>query len=86
MATDEQRLQQKIDKQRDSEARWLQKMLFAAGKAREAREKLADLRGDDLNPLIELDDGTSVPLGKLEEIVEKRVSALMQALGRTIRP
>lgn len=83
---EDKRLQQKINKQRDSEARWLQKMLFAAGKAKEARGKLADLREEEMNPLIELDDGTKVPLEALEEIIEKRVDSLMHALGRTVRP
>lgn len=84
--TEDKRLQQKLNKQWDSEARWLQKMLFAAGKAKEARQKLADLREEDLNPLIELNDGTKVPLDTLEEIIEKRVTTLMEALGRTVRP
>jgi hypothetical protein len=83
--TDDPRQQRKIDKQKDSEARWLQKMLFAAGKAREAREKLAEVTGDDLNPLITLSDGTKVPLDTIEEIVQKRVDSLMDALGRTVR-
>jgi hypothetical protein len=83
--TDDARQQRKIDKQKDSEARWLQKMLFAAGKAREAREKLAEVTGDDLNPLITLSDGTKVPLDTIEEIVQKRVDSLMDALGRTVR-
>ncbi len=79
------RTERKIDKQKDSEARWLQKMLFAAGKAREAREKLVEVSGDDLNPLITLDDGTKVPLDLIEEIVQKRVETLMDDLGRIIR-
>ena len=83
--SDDARQQRKIDKQKDSEARWLQKMLFAAGKAREAREKLAEVSGGDLNPLITLDDGTQVPLDTIEEIVQKRVDTLMDALGRTVR-
>lgn len=78
------RLQKKIDKQRDSEARWLQKMLFAAGKAREAREKLTEIREEELNPLITLDDGTQVSLDTLEEIINKRVDTLMEALGRKL--
>lgn len=82
---DDARQQRKIDKQKDSEARWLQKMLFAAGKAREAREKLTEVTGDDLNPLITLDDGKQVPLDTIEEIVQKRVDTLMDALGRTVR-
>jgi phage shock protein A len=78
------RLQRKIDKQRETEARWLQKMLFALSKAKEAREKLADATGEELNPLIELDDGTQVSLDALDEIVNKRVEALMDALGQGV--
>lgn len=78
------RLQRKIDKQREVEARWLQKMLFALSKAKEAREKLADTTGEALNPLIELDDGTQVSLDALDEIVKKRVEHLMDALGQGV--
>lgn len=79
--TDDKRLQRKIDKQRETEARWLQKMLFALSKAKEAREKLADT-GVEVNPLVTLDDGTQVSLDDLDEIVNKRVDYLMDALGQ----
>lgn len=82
--TDDARQQRQINRHRESEARWLQKMLFATGKAREARQKLSDATGDDLNPLITLDDGTKVPLDTLQEIIEKRVESLMEALGRGV--
>lgn len=80
--TDNKRLQRQIDKYRESEARWLQKVLFATGKAREAREKLSETSGEELNPLITLDDGTQVSLDTLEEIIRKRVDVLMETLGR----
>lgn len=80
----DQAKQRQIDRHRESEARWLQKMLFASGKAREARRKLAEATGDELNPLIVLDDGTQVPLDTMEELVQKRVEALMKVLGRGI--
>lgn len=82
--TNAQRLQRKIDNQRETEARWLQKMLFSLSKAKEARAKLADITGEDLNPLITLDDGTKVSLDALEDIVEKRVETLMDALGQGV--
>ncbi len=78
----DKRLQRRINKQRESEAHWLQKVLFSFGKAREARTKLADATGEQLNPLITLDDGTQIPLDTLEEIIKKRVETLMEALGR----
>ena len=81
--TDQRRLQRKIDKQREIEARWLQKMLFALSKAREARVKLSEATGEDLNPLITLDDGTQVSLDALEDVVDKRVETLMDSLGQS---
>lgn len=83
MSTDKRR-QRQIDRHRDSEARWLQKVLFSLGKARDARTKLAETSGEDLNPLITLDDGTRVPLDTLEEIIKQRVADLMADLGRGI--
>lgn len=82
--TDARRLQRKIDKQREVEARWLQKMLFALSKAKEARAKLAETTGEDLNPLITLDDGTQISLDALEDIVDKRVESLMDDLGQGV--
>lgn len=74
--------QRKIAKQREDEARWLQKVLFDLSKARDAREKLVETSNEDLNPLITLDDGTQVPLDKLEEIIQKRVDDLRDTLGQ----
>ena len=74
--------QRKINRQRENESRWLQKVLFSLGKAREAREKLADVTGDDLNPLIVLEDGTKIPLDTLEEIIRSRIDTLMEHLGQ----
>lgn len=81
--TDQRRTQRKIEKQRETEARWLQKMLFALSKAREARAKLAEVSGEELNPLITLDDGTQISLDALEEVVIKRVDVLMDSLGQS---
>lgn len=78
--------QRKIDKQRDSEARWLQKMLFASGKAQEARTKLNEIRTEDLDPIITLDDGTTLSLSTLDRIIAKRVDDLMELLGRRVAP
>ncbi|MFZ0014451.1 MAG: hypothetical protein WAL25_10100 [Acidimicrobiia bacterium] len=82
--TDARRQQRKIDNQREIEARWLQKMLFALSKAKEARAKLAETTGEELNPLITLDDGVQISLDDLEAVVEKRVETLMDALGQGI--
>lgn len=80
----EKRLQRQIDNHRENEARWLQKVLFATGKARDAREKLADATNEQLNPLITLDNGDQIPLDTLEEIIQKRVDDLNVALGRGV--
>lgn len=76
------RLQRKITKQREDEARWLQKVLFALNKARDARTKLVETTDEALNPLITLDDGTKVTLDTLEEIINKRVADLRESLGQ----
>lgn len=78
------RLQRKITKQREDEARWLQKVLFALAKAHDARTKLAETSDEELNPLITLDDDTQVPLDKLEAIIQKRVDDLRAALGQGV--
>ena len=78
----DRQLQRKIERQLQNESRWLQKVLFDLGKAREARLKLAEVRDENLNPLIVLDDGTKIPLDKLEEIIRARIDVLMEALGQ----
>ena len=75
-------LERKIERQLQNESRWLQKVLFALGKAKEARTKLAETRGDQLNPLIVLEDGTQIPVDALETIIRKRIDTLMEALGQ----
>lgn len=80
--TDARRLERQINSYRESEARWLQKVLFATNKAAEARSKLSEATNEDLNPLITLDDGTNIPLGTLEEVIQKRVDKLMDDLGQ----
>jgi U3 small nucleolar RNA-associated protein 14 len=80
----ERRLQRQIDSHRENEARWLQKVMFAMGKARDAREKLAEATNEQLNPLITLDNGDQIPLNMLEEIIQKRVDDLNITLGRGV--
>jgi hypothetical protein len=77
----EKRLQRQINNHRENEARWLQKVLFATGKARDAREKLAEAT-NELNPLITLSNRDQIPLDTLEEIIQKRVDDLHVSLGR----
>lgn len=83
-AAAEKRLQRQINNHRENEARWLQEVLFAMGKARDAREKLAEATNERLNPLIKLDNGDQIPLNTLEEIIHKRVDDINATLGRGV--
>jgi hypothetical protein len=74
--------QRKIDRLLQSESRWLQKVLFAVGKTREAREKLAEARGEKLDNLIVLKGGKKVSLDDLEAAFHSRVVENMTALGQ----
>lgn len=81
MTTLDRQTQRKLERLRETESRWLQKAAFALGKTREAREKLADAVGEDLDPVITLDDGTSVTLDEVERHIRERVEALRSGLG-----
>ncbi|MEX1207467.1 MAG: hypothetical protein WEE36_02520 [Acidimicrobiia bacterium] len=74
--------QRKIDSLLQSESRWLQKLLFSVGKTREAREKLAEAKGEKLDNLIVLKGGKKVSLDDLEEALRARVFENMTALGQ----
>lgn len=80
----DKRDQRKLERQLQGESRWLQKTLFALGKAREAREKLSETKGKKLDPLIALKDGTTISLDALEEVIQERVTQLREALGQGI--
>jgi hypothetical protein len=74
--------QRKIDSLLQSESRWLQKVLFSVGKTREARQKLAEAKGEKLDNLIVLKGGKKVSLDDLEEALHQRVVENMTALGQ----
>lgn len=74
--------QRKIERLLQNESRWLQKVLFAVGKTREAREKLAEAKGGKLDNLIVLKGGKKVSLEDLEEALHERVVENMTALGQ----
>ena len=78
----DKRQERQISKHRESEARWLQKVLFDLGKARDARAKLAETTGEELNPLITLEDGSQIPIDTREDMIDQRVEQLMDALGK----
>lgn len=81
--TVDKRTQRKIDRQLQSESRWLQKVLFALGKAREARGKLADVTGSKPDP-VAIVNGSKVTLDDLEEAIQSRVKDVMEQLGQGI--
>ena len=81
MTTLDRQTQRKLDRLRETESRWLQKAAFALGKTREAREKLADALTEQLDPVVTLDDGTTVSLDEVEEKLRERVEALRSDLG-----
>ena len=81
MTTLDRQTQRKLDRLRETESRWLQKAAFALGKTREAREKLADALTAQLDPVVTLDDGTTVSLDEVEEKLRERVEALRSDLG-----
>jgi hypothetical protein len=60
------------------EATWLQKALFALGKAAEAREKL-DGDGEDDGYVLELEEGP-LSLESLEDGMEARVKELLELM------
>lgn len=72
----------KIENHLQSESAWLQKLLFALGKAEEARAKVAASQEASLHPLVVLSDGTPVPLSLVAQNVRLRVDELMKALGQ----
>jgi hypothetical protein len=80
----QRQLQRKIDGHLQSESSWLQKVLFALGKAREARDKLAATGGDPLPPLFESEDGTHVPIEFLEASLKHRIGVVMESLGQGV--
>jgi hypothetical protein len=60
------------------EATWLQKALFALGKATESREKLEEEAGDeDASYVLELESGP-LPMEALEAGLESRVKELLE--------
>lgn len=81
VTTLDRQTQRKLNRLRESESRWLQKAAFALGKTREAREKLSEAMAEDLEPVITLDDGTTVTLAEVERHIRERVEALRSGLG-----
>lgn len=56
---------------------WLQKALFALQKAEDARDKLADTRGDDPGPFVLNYEGKEISVDLFEEALEDRIQELL---------
>lgn len=77
--------ERRIKKLIQTEARWLQRVLFGLNKAQEAREKLADLKGQDVEPIhVDVKKGT-VTLDSFHETLTERAEKLIDALSEERR-
>lgn len=80
MAQATRQQQRRMKKLLQTEARWLQRILFGLNKAQEAREKLADLKGEDVEPIhVDAKKGT-VTLDSFREALTERTEMLIDAL------
>lgn len=69
-----------------SESRWLQKGLFNLTKVRQAREKLADARGEK-HHVLEVDvDGRTISIDDVEAFFRARAEAVNEELGISTIP
>ena len=86
--SDQRRQQRREIRLQQRESSWLQKALFALGKAEETREKLADTRDEDPTPyVLELDD-RELSMEELEDTLQSRIEHLMETVRerrRTLR-
>ena len=80
-AVQDRKLQRKIERLNQDEARWLQKMAFALSKAQETRQKLADAVGEEVDAMVMLDSGEEVTLEEIERHLRERVEELRSDLG-----
>lgn len=78
--TDERRQKRREIRLQQSESVWLQKALFALNKAEEAREKLADVRGEDSGAYTLPVGGSDLALEELQDALQERVEALLQTV------
>lgn len=77
MSQSDRRAQRQEIRLLQREATWLQKALFALGKAAEARDRLSPEEEGDAPYLVELEEG-SVPLDAVEDALAERVKELLQ--------
>lgn len=75
--TTEKRRQRKMTRLMQQESVWLQKALFAFRKVEDARDRLADTREVDPDPLELEIDGRTVPVEAIEDALESRIQLLL---------
>lgn len=63
-----------------SESRWMQKALFALGKAEDARDKLAKARNEDARPETVSVGGKDLSLDTLRDAIQDRIETLAEVL------
>ena len=76
--SDKKKTRRLLLKAMQSESTWLQKALFALNKAEDARESLAELMDEELEPVMVGAGKTAVSLSEIGEALENRVSSLME--------
>jgi hypothetical protein len=76
LATDRRQNRKEI-KLLSNESAWLQKALFALQKADDAREELADSKGEDAPDFILDLDGKKLAVEQFEEAMENRIKTLL---------
>lgn len=64
-----------------SESRWLQKAIFNLGKVRQAREKLAEARGEDHEALEVKVGNRTISIDDVEEFCRQRAEVVNEELG-----
>ena len=76
LATDRRQRRAEI-KLLSNESAWLQKALFALQKAEDAREQLADSRGEDTPDFVLDLDGDQLAVEHFQEAMENRIKILL---------
>jgi hypothetical protein len=82
MDRDRARHERKITSLLQDEARWLQKATFALNKAQDAREKLADVRDEEFEPLSVYEGDETVTIDTVKEAVASRVEWLLETIQK----
>jgi hypothetical protein len=86
--SDRRRQQRREIRLQQRESSWLQKALFALGKAEETREKLADTRDEEMQPYTIMMKDKEIQMEELEDALQVRIEHLMETVRerrRTLR-